>query len=242
MKNTTPLNAISIVLVDTRTPANIGAVARAMTNMGLSRLVLVDPPKDNEGAARRLAAGAEAVLDSAAIYSSLKDAVADQTLVCGVSRQHGKLRKNVHAPRAMANLLIPLLDTNRIAVVFGSEVNGLEREHLALCQEFVSIPSTPAFPSLNLSHAVMIIAYELFIATAGSALRSPRELASGREMENFYSHLQATLETIGFFDPGNAERMMFSLRQLFGRSRPDDREVNILRGILSAMDRSARGL
>lgn len=240
MKNNLTLSNISFVLVDTRTPANVGAVARSMMNMGLDRLVLVNPPDDREGAALKLAAGAESILDSALIYSSLKEAVADRALVIGVSRQRGRLRKNVHTPREIAGMLASLRQRNRIAVVFGSEVNGLEKEHLALCQEFVAIPSSPDFPSLNLSHAVMVIAYELFIASRGGAPAAPRQLAAGKEMENFYAHLQSTLEAIGFLDREHPNRMMFSLRQLFGRSRPDERDLSILRGILSAVDRKAR--
>ncbi len=239
MNNISTPSGISLVLVDTRTPANIGAVARSMMNMGLKRLILVNPPDDREGAARRLAAGAESILDSASVYSSLQNAVAGHSLVIGVSRHRGRLRKNVHTPREMAAFAAPLRETNRIAVVFGNEVNGLEKQHLALCQEFVAIPSSADFPSLNLSHAVVVIAYELFIAGYSRAPILARELAAGRERENFYEHLQSTLQTIGFLDRDNPERMMFSLRQLFGRSRPDERDLNILRGILSAIDRMA---
>ncbi len=240
MKKNNAASGISIILVDTRTPANIGAVARAMMNMGLNRLVLVDPPPDRTGEAFKLAAGAESILDSAATFPSLKEALADQSIAIGVSRHRGRLRKNIHSPREAASRLLPLLGTNRIAVVFGNEVNGLEKEHLALCQEFISIPSSAAFPSLNLSHAVMVIAYELFVATAGSALSAPRQPAAGKELEDFYSHLRSVLETTGFLDPNNPDRMMFSLRQLFGRSQPDSREVKILRGILSTVERSVR--
>lgn len=237
MHTTDSLKNVSIVLVDARTPANIGAVARCMMNMGLSRLVLVRPPKDPQGEARKLAAGASQVLDAAEIHSSLGEAVADDGLVVGTSRHSGRLRKNIRTPREMAGQIIPLLDQNRVSVVFGNEVNGLDRDDLSLCHEFISIPSSDAFASLNLSHAVMVVAYELFIASRVPECRGRVELAKKEDLENFYSHLQATLEKIGFLDPGRPDRMMFSLRQIFARARLNQRDVSIARGILSSIDR-----
>jgi tRNA (cytidine32/uridine32-2'-O)-methyltransferase len=237
MQNDPLLDNISIVLVDTRTPANIGAVARCMMNMGLGRLVLVDPPKDVNNDAARLAAGAEEILRQAAIVPTLAEALAGQNLVIGTSRHPGRLRKNIHTPREMAEQVVPLLVGNKVAVVFGSEVTGLENHHLALCQEILSIPSSPAFPSLNLSHAVMVVAYELFIASRTNVPAQPRELASAGELENFYRHLQETLQAIGFLDTDHPERMMFTFRQLFGRARLESRDISVLRGVLSSIDR-----
>ncbi len=232
------LEHVSIVLVDTKTPANIGAVARCMMNMGLSRLVLVDPPKDRNGDARRLAAGAEAILDKAAVFDSLRQAVADQNMVIGTSRHQNRRRRNVRTPRETAEEVIPLLDRNRVCFVFGNEVNGLEQDHLALCHEQVYIPSSPDFPSLNLSHAVLIIIYELFLASGNSRLVQVRELAREDQLEAFYVQLQRTLENIGFLDRAHPDLMMSSLRQVFGRSRIDPRELSIFRGIMTEVERA----
>jgi TrmH family RNA methyltransferase len=229
-----PLDNISIVLVDTKTPANVGAVARGMMNMGLSRLVLVDPPEDAKGDARRLAAGAEEILDRALICRKLREAVADQGLVIGASRHRGRRRRNVHTPRELAQRAVPLLDRNRISLVFGNEVNGLDNSDLALCQELVLIPSSRTFPSLNLSHAVMIVMYEFFVAQPDADAAPAPELAPVEALEHFYGHLRELLATTGFIDHVSEERMMFSLRQLFGRARLDAREVRMLRGVLSA--------
>jgi TrmH family RNA methyltransferase len=231
------LDNISIVLVDTKTPANIGSVARAMMNMGLSRLVLVDPPEDKNGEALKLAAGAREILDRAEVRRTLKDAVSDQGLVLGASRHKGRRRRNVHTPREMAEQAVPLLERNRVSLVFGNEVNGLESADLALCHELISIPSSEAFSSLNLSHAVMVVMYEFFVAAAAPPGPADTLLAPDRELEHFYEHLKSTLLDIEFLDDRNREHMMFSLRQLFGRTRLDSREVGILRGILSAVDR-----
>ena len=232
------LDNITIVLVRTKTPGNIGAVARCMMNMGLSRLVLVRPPRDDQGEAMKFAAGAEAVLRDAIRTETLQDALAGRSLVIGTSRHLGRHRRNIGTPREMAGRIVPLLPQNRIALVFGREVNGLEKEDLALCNEFIAIPSSKAFPSLNLSHAVSIVAYELFIAARIGPASGGRTLAQTGELEAFYQHLQKVLEDSGFLGPHNRDHMMTSLRQLFGKSRLEQRDISILHGILSAIVRS----
>jgi TrmH family RNA methyltransferase len=237
MQNQTLLDRVSIVLVDTKTPANIGATARCMMNMGLSRLVLVNPPPDKNGDAVRLSAGADPILERMQVFSSLEEAVVGHGLVIGTSRQKSKRRKNILSPRDMALHIVPLLDRNNAAIVFGNEVNGLEIRDITLCHELVAIPSAEAFPSLNLSHAVMIIAYELFVAADAPDAPSARELALTEDVELFYNQLQETLQAIGFFGDRDSSRMMHSLRQIFGRSQLDNRDVQILRGILSTFNR-----
>jgi tRNA/rRNA methyltransferase len=237
----TLLDNISIVLVDTKTPANIGAVARCMMNMGLSRLILVDPPEDQDHDAVKLAAGAQSILEQAAVFPKLGDAIEDHSLVIGTSRHAGKQRKNIRTPREMAEQVIPLLRKNRVAILFGNEVNGLENRDIALCNELVSIPSADAFPSLNLSHAVMVVTYELFMASRNNVTSSTNELANAKEVEDCYGHLERTLLAIAFLDEKNRERMMFSLRQIFGRARLGIRDVSILRGILTAVERKING-
>lgn len=190
----------------------------------------------------RLAAGAEEVILKAERYDSLREAVAGQELVIGTSRHRGRLRKDIRSPRRLAEDLLPQLTGNNVAIVFGREVNGLDRAELALCREIVAIPSSDEFASLNLSHAVAVVAYELFVASRSFGkppLQTATRLAPARELELFFDHLQATLVEIGFLDHGRPERMMASLRSLFGRARPDSRDVNILRGILTDIDRIA---
>ncbi len=223
--------------MDSRTPANIGAAARCMMNMGLTRMVLVNPPPDPKEQARTLAAGADRILDEALLFTSLDDAVADQNLVIGTSRHPGRLRKNISTPRAAVPRVIPLLGRNKVAFVFGNEVNGLELDHLKLCNEIVCIPSWDAFPSLNVSHAVMVIAYELFSAAFDPCIEDGRKVAASDLLNRFYDHLQSTLGLIGFLNPVNRDRMMFSFRQIFGRAVLDERDVRILQGVLSNIER-----
>jgi tRNA/rRNA methyltransferase len=234
------LDNVSIVLVDTKTPGNIGAAARCMMNMGLSRLILVDPPKDKNHDARKLAAGADEIIEKASVFPALAVALAGHGLVIGTSRHAGKQRKNIRTPREVAEQVIPILSKNRVAIIFGNEVNGLENSDLALCQEIVAIPSSDAFPSLNLSHAVMIIAYELFLASGAQLSPLGDELAPSEDIEGFFVQLKQTLQMIGFLEKDHPERLMFSLRQLFGRARMNSRDVSMLRGVLSAVERANR--
>lgn len=238
MKKNFLLDNISIVLVDTKTPANIGAAARSMMNMGLSRLILVNPPEDKAREAHKLAAGAHEILEQAAVFSSLIDALGDQGRVFGTSRHSGRQRKNIRSPRAVAETIFPMLAENRVALLFGNEVNGLEKKDLALCQEIIAIPSSGDFASLNLSHAVMIVAYELFLASTTQAGQAVGALAPVADTEDFYQHLQETLQMIGFLEHNHPERMMLSFRQLFGRAKLNKRDVSILRGVLSAVARA----
>jgi tRNA/rRNA methyltransferase len=238
MKKTSLLDNISIVLVDTKTPANIGATARCMMNMGIRHLILVDPPADKHQDAVKLAVGAHEIIEQAAVFPVLAEALADHGLVIGTSRHLGRKRQNILTPRAMAEMALPLLAKNRVAVVFGNEVNGLEISDLALCHEIVVIPSADKFPSLNLSHAVMIIAYELFLASGVHPVQATSRLARLDETEGFYRQLQETLQAIGFLERTHPERLMFSLRQLFGRAQLNSRDVSILRGVLNSVDRA----
>jgi tRNA (cytidine32/uridine32-2'-O)-methyltransferase len=237
MRIHSPLDHISIILVDTKTPANIGATARCMMNMGMSRLVLVDPPIDPNKDSIKLAAGADEIVKRAQVVPALEDALAGQNIVIGTSRHSGRLRGNIRSPREMSERVASFVSTNNIAVVFGNEVNGLSNDQLALCHEIISIPSSDDFPSLNLSHAVMVVAYELFIALQTAVPSASRELAPAEDLEQCYRHLQETLQTIGFLDRDQPDRMMSSLRQIFNRSQLDRREVSILRGILSVINR-----
>jgi TrmH family RNA methyltransferase len=140
----------------------------------------------------------------------------------------------------MAEQALPLLSSNKVAIVFGREVNGLDNEDIALCHELIAIPASDAFPSLNLSHAVMVVAYELFTAAQAKLQPSEHALAPAAELEKFYEHLQKSLVEIEFVDKVHPEHMMFSLRQLFGRARLDSRDVSILRGILSQIERAVK--
>lgn len=236
---------VRIVLVGTTHPGNIGAVARAMKNMALERLCLVDPRVFPSAEATARASGADDLLAAAQVCATLEEAVADCTLVIGASARPRAIACPRLTPRECATLLTAAQPGVQAAIVFGREHSGLSNEELDRCHYQLHIPSNPEFASLNLSAAVQIVAYELYVARAGAGAESPlserapeRDAgpASLEEMERYYAHLQAVLTEIDFLDPAQPRHLMRRLRRLYNRLHPDRNEINILRGILKAVE------
>ena len=234
------LDSISIILVRPKFYENIGSVARAMKNMGLHRLVIVNGCSPLHVNAYKLASGAEEILERAEEYFTLDEALSEMGCVVGTSSRKGKERIPLLTPRALAEKLVPISLKNSIGLVFGSEREGLTNEELSLCHLFVKIPSSESFPSLNLAQAVMILGYELFQSSEEVKGDLPL-LASSEEIERMFRHMEKTLIQIGFLDPKQPERMMRVLRRMVGRSQLDEREVRILQGIWSQMDWYMKG-
>ncbi|MEM8982859.1 MAG: RNA methyltransferase [Pseudomonadota bacterium] len=224
-----------IVLVETSHPGNIGAVARAIKNMGLTDLTLVRPALFPHADATARASGADDVLARARVVDSLDAALADCTLAYAASARQRTIRWPELAPREAAADVAQ--HAGRAAIVFGPETSGLTNEHIARCQRLVFIPSAPDFPSLNLAMAVQVVAYELRLASLDTAPPADPEapLATQEELENFYGHLERVLLESEFLDPDNPRHLMQRLRRLFARALPDQNDVNILRGVLSAL-------
>jgi len=152
-----------------------------------------------------------------------------------MTSREGRGRSSPLSPEAMAKQLIPLSLKNRVGLVFGPEKDGLTNEELSLCHLYARIPSSQSFPSLNLAQAVVVVCYELF-KNSGGVLEKTRELAPAEHLEKMFEHMEKTFIEIGFLDPNHPEKIMRALRELFGRSFLDEREVRILQGILSQMD------
>lgn len=225
-----------IVMLHTSHPGNIGAVARAMKNMGLDRLCLVRPAQFPSAEATARASGADGLLENAGVFDSLEEAVADVTLVLGASARNRTLPLPVIDPRQCATLVAQ--HTGPSAILFGRERTGLTNEELDRCHYLVQIPTNPAYPSLNIAMAVQVIAYELRMQAGTDEPREDsRDYATDRQMEQFYEHLERTLLELGFLDPGNPKQLMRRLRRLYGRVHPDQNEINILRGILTATNK-----
>ncbi len=229
-----------IVLVGTTHPGNIGAVARAMKNMGLADLALVNPRyfPDKEATAR--ASGAEDLLENATVVDTLAEAIADCVYVAGASARSRAINWPCLDARDCAARLLDQGRKGPVAAVFGPEKSGLSNSDLDHCDTLLTIPTNPDFSSLNLAMAVQVVSYELRLA---QAVRLPEyeadaPVATSREMENFYEHLERVLTALQFLDPDNPRHLMRRLRRLFIRARPDQNEVNILRGILSATERA----
>ncbi|PYC24879.1 tRNA (cytosine(32)/uridine(32)-2'-O)-methyltransferase TrmJ [Pseudomonas mosselii] len=243
------LQNIRVVLVNTSHPGNIGGAARAMKNMGLSRLVLVQPKEFPAADASARASGADDVLGNAQVVDSLEQALVGCSLVMGTSARERSIPWPLIDPRECgAKAVAHATGGEEIALVFGREHAGLTNEELQRCHFHVHIPSNPDFSSLNLAAAVQVLSYEVrmaWLAGQGAAAKVEKvdasELATMDEMELFYDHLEKTLVDIGFLDPEKPKHLMARLRRLYGRSSVERPEMSILRGILTETQKVARG-
>jgi len=232
---------IRIVLVNPSHPGNIGAAARAMKNMGLSSLALVEPEDFPSPVARGRAVSAVDILEAASITSSLREAVKDCGLVIGASARSRRIPWPVMNPVQCAQKAIAGCQNNNVALVFGREDSGLSNEELQLCHFHVQIPTGKDYTSLNLAAAVMVICYELrreLDSVEGKTELEEDEYwdvekATSQQMEHFYAHLEKVLIKIDFHDPENPRQLMHRMRRMFGRIRLDIMELNILRGMLT---------
>lgn len=250
---TVKIDNVRIVLVETSHPGNIGATARAMKNMTLSDLALVSPNlfPEGEGKAHARASGAKDVLYGATKYDSLSAAIADCDLVIGASARLRSVTWPELNPREMAEKIFSIGSQTssesqpvfkKTAIVFGREDAGLTNDEMDLCQFLVHIPANSEYTSLNIAAAVQVLCYELHMTALlhqGKIAKATNEhpLATSQEIEYFYEHLEQTLVDIEFLNRGNPMQLMRRLRKLFNRSGLDKIEVNILRGILTAISR-----
>ncbi len=230
--------SIKVVLVAPQTPGNIGATARALQNMGLCDLTLVDPVDFDVDDTWRLAVHARPIVENATVVSTLDDAIADAGLVVGTSRRIGKNRRPVVDVREAAEKVVDAaLAGNQVALVFGREDKGLTTTEMGRCHLLARIPTADENPSLNLSQAVLLTVYEVWRARelAQGSQVPPRELAPAKESEQMFVDLSKVLEEIGFLNTQNPEEIMLGLRRLLGRAEMERREVQILRGIVRQM-------
>lgn len=231
---------IRIVLVRPTHPGNVGATARAMKNMAMRSLYLVEPERFPSPEATDRAAGADDVLESAVICASLDEALRDCHLVIGTSARPRRIEWPTLDPAAGAGRLVEGAQQGPVALLFGQERTGLLNAELDRCHFVVTIPADQAYSSLNLASAVQILAYEIYRAVlagrSGGAVEAREgRLASSEDMQRFYQHLAEVLQQIGFLDPDNPRYLMRRLMRLFNRAGMDDNEMNILRGILTAI-------
>ena len=236
------LENIRIVLVNTSHTGNIGSTARAMKTMGLSNLYLVDPVSAPDGHASALAAGAGDVLANAKTVATLQEAVADCGLVLGTSARSRTHSWPMLEPRSCGRKLIEEVPNYPVALVFGRENNGLTNEELQQCHFHVCIPANPEYSSLNLAAAVQTLCYEVRMAWLEKEAFPPTEndYPLNDDLERFYTHLESTLTGTGFIVKNHPGMVMTKLRRLFNRARPESAELNILRGILSSIDKSVK--
>ena len=232
------LQRIRVVLNAPSHPGNIGASARAMQAMGVSRLVLVAPRTFPHPDAQARASGARAVLDAAIVVDSLEAALADVTLAIGFTARPREFAGAVRTVRDAATEAIGHAARGDVALVFGGEMSGLSNAELAHCQLVATIPAVPEHASLNLAAAVQVAVYEVFVAAAGGAVwNAPRfEPATVDEIEALYAHAERTLAAMRFLNPRQPRRLLPRLRRLFARTGLEKAEVDILRGVLARVD------
>ena len=248
------LQNIRVVLVNTSHPGNIGCAARAMKNMGLSRLVLVDPEDFPSSEAVARASGATDILDNAVVVATLEEALVGCSVALGTSARDRRIPWPLLDPRECATTALQQVELGgEVALVFGREYAGLTNDELQRCQFHVHIPSNQDFRSLNLAAAVQVLAYEermAWLAAQGQPTKLSQLVSTAMlnnkkvttdEMELFYGDLESTLVEIGFLDPAKPRHLMSRLRRLYGRSAISKLEMNILRGILTETQKAVRG-
>lgn len=234
---------IRIVLVEPSHPGNIGAVARAMKNMGLEQLVLVSPRQfpDNEATAR--ASGADDLLERARVVATVPEALAGCGFIVATTARERDQYFRVADVHDAAQRVLRECARGPAAVLFGSERAGLSNEQLESAHLLVRIPASDVYPSLNLAMAVQIVAYELFRARGVSIHPAPSAgpLAEPQDMQRLYAHLAQVMEEVDFRDrTQSGTHLMARIRRFLQRAELDRNEVNILRGILTAVQQRRR--
>lgn len=230
------LGRIRVVLVRARHSGNVGATARVLKNMGLGRLVLVAPHRFQSARAAQMAVHAREVLERRTTVDTLAEGVADCGLVIGTTSRSSAIHRGTVSPRQIAPEVLAATGANDVALVFGPEHHGLSNAELALCQRTVTIPTSVAYGSLNLAQAVLVCAYELFVAAhaGGAAAPTPPRAASAR-LEFMYAQLEDALRCIGYLHEGNADHMMLLFRRILGRADLGDHDVQVLLGVARQM-------
>jgi tRNA/rRNA methyltransferase len=229
------LEKVALVLFRPRLPENIGAAARAACNMGLSRLLVVQPEDLDRQRMAMMATGAAAhLLDRLEVHEDLAAALSPFHYIVGTTARLGGVRLEYSTPREMAARLVDISQKNEVALLFGPENFGLTNEELPFCHALVHIP-TGDCTSLNLAQAVMVLAYEVFTAAADKPRFTPR-LANSEELQSMYAMLQETLVKIDFISHQNPEHWMFNVRRLFSRHGLLAREAQVIKGICRQID------
>lgn len=228
---------ISIVLVEPQSSGNVGSVARAMMNTGFSDLVLINPCDYKNNDAYSMACKADPLLRSARVFPDLGGYLKEASLIIGTTRRMGKLRYPVLTLQEAVPKILEFSASNKVSILFGREDRGLENEEIPLCDILLEIPTSDEYPSVNLSHAVFLVCYYLYIAQCekpAAVVVSPRE-----EVEKMYVHLEAALRALSYGDKGGEhllQTILRSFRRLFGRTGLMQKEVNMLRGIFTQIE------
>jgi len=245
--NLSLLKNIRIILVNTSHPGNIGAAARAMKNMGLSRLTLVNPKDYPSLEAISRSVGAVDLLDNAVVVKDLSEAISGCVWVAGTSARLRTVEWPILEPRECVQKSLEMIEQGDIAIVFGRENNGLTNDEMAQCNALLHIPTDPDFSSLNLAAAVQVVCYEYRQALISEKVKKHKgskhrydALAHSDQLDGMYAHLHDALNYMGFFGANNSDVVMRRLKGLFNRANVTQRELSIVRGICSAIQDKKR--
>ena len=223
---------ITIVLNKPKYPGNVGSVARCAKNMGIDKIVVVaGKDLDRDVMKQRATHFAAGIVDRIQYFDRLEEALAGFQYIVGTTSRLGSARGPVISPSEMAEHLIDISQNNTVALLFGPEDTGLTNDDLRYCHLLVTIPTTESFKSINLSHAVMILCYEIFAAQTGCIERFTPRLAGSAELEGMYAQIKSLLMKIGFLNPENPDYWMMHIRRLLSRTKLSAKEVKVIRGI-----------
>jgi RNA methyltransferase, TrmH family, group 1 len=223
-------------MVRPRGSGNIGSVARAMKNTGVSELAIVGKARTKGFWARAMAVHGRDILNNAIFYETLREAVADCRLVVGTTCRAGLYRAHSLSPREVAGEIVAAAATGKAALILGPEDHGLSNEDLKHCQLLINIPADPQYQSLNVAQAAMICLYEIYLASLGEPMKESLPLARAEDVERLYDRMRTSLLKIGFLDSQNPEHMLFAFRRILGRTGLEDRDVRILTGLFRQIE------
>jgi len=244
IKSDNLLNSVKVVLVGTTHPGNIGATARAMKNMGILNLALVEPKEFPSDVATFRSKAAKDILEKASVHRSLAEAISECELVVGTSARERTVPWPVLNPREAAKEMHKSSRNGKVAIVFGREDRGLTNEELGLCNFHVHIPSDPEYSSLNLSQAVQILAYEIRLSYLQDQNINKDywdvELANNEQTERLINHMDELMQEVDFYDVENPRKLLVRVRRFFKRSKIDVMEANIFRGLFSTIQKKLK--
>ena len=244
IKSDNLLNSVKVVLVGTTHPGNIGATARAMKNMGILDLALVEPKEFPSDVATFRSKAAKDILEKASVHTSLEEAISECELVVGTSARGRTVPWPVLNPREAAEEMHKSSLNGKVAIVFGREDRGLTNEELGLCNFHVHIPSDPEYSSLNLSQAVQILAYEIRLSYLQDRHVNKEywdvELANNEQTERLINHMDELMQEVDFYDVENPRKLLVRIRRFFKRSKIDVMEANIFRGLFATIQKKLK--
>ena len=244
IKSDNLLNSVKVVLVGTTHPGNIGATARAMKNMGILDLALVEPKEFPSDVATFRSKAAKDILEKASVHTSLEEAISECELVVGTSARGRTVPWPVLNPREAAEEMHKSSLNGKVAIVFGREDRGLTNEELGLCNFHVHIPSDPEYSSLNLSQAVQILAYEIRLSYLQDRHVNEEywdvELANNEQTERLINHMDELMQEVDFYDVENPRKLLVRIRRFFKRSKIDVMEANIFRGLFATIQKKLK--